>query len=42
MPIDDADRKRIVQAIRSHIARERISREELPAAPSSASRQSTS
>ena len=28
MPIDDADRKRIVQAIRSHIARERISREE--------------
>ena len=28
MPIDDADRKRIVQAIRTHIARERISREE--------------
>src|ERR1700693_640090 len=28
MPIDDADRKRIVQAIRTYIARERISREE--------------
>ena len=28
MPIDDADRKRIVQAIRTHIAQERISREE--------------
>ena len=28
MPIEDADRKRIVQAIRTYIARERISREE--------------
>ena len=28
MPIDDADRKRIVQAIRTYIARERISRDE--------------
>jgi hypothetical protein len=28
MPIEDADRKRIVQAIRAYIARERISREE--------------
>lgn len=28
MPIDDADRKRIVQAIRSYIAKERISRDE--------------
>ena len=28
MPIDDTDRKRIVQAIRAYIARERISREE--------------
>ncbi len=28
MTIDDADRKRIVQAIRTHIARERISRDE--------------
>jgi hypothetical protein len=28
MPIDDADRKRIVQATRTYIARERISREE--------------
>ena len=28
MPIDDTDRKRIVQAIRTYIARERISREE--------------
>ena len=28
MPIDEADRKKIVQAIRAHIARERISRDE--------------